>query len=182
MGLDTVELVVAIEEEFGLGIPDEEAERLATVGDVYEWLKVRIATADPQTCLTQRIFYKLRTALIQNYGVKRQAINSETRLTDLLSLEAVEAGWPSLQLFIDLKTPPFRVANELLGLRLSKQSLTMRQLVQSLISLNDSHFASMLASEQDIWNRLVLVIFRQANVNLEEIRYESSFTKDLRLD
>ena len=32
--LDTVELVMALEEEFGNEIPDEEAEKLATVGDV----------------------------------------------------------------------------------------------------------------------------------------------------
>ena len=31
--LDTVELVMALEEEFDLEIPDEEAEKIATVGD-----------------------------------------------------------------------------------------------------------------------------------------------------
>ena len=31
--LDTVELIMELEEEFGLEIPDEEAEKLATVGD-----------------------------------------------------------------------------------------------------------------------------------------------------
>jgi len=31
--LDTVELVMAFEEEFGLDIPDEEAEKILTVGD-----------------------------------------------------------------------------------------------------------------------------------------------------
>ena len=32
--LDTVELVMALEEEFGLEIPDDEAEKLQSVGDV----------------------------------------------------------------------------------------------------------------------------------------------------
>ena len=32
--LDTVELVMGLEEEFGNEIPDEEAEKLVTVGDV----------------------------------------------------------------------------------------------------------------------------------------------------
>jgi len=31
--LDTVELVMAFEEEFGLEIPDEDAEKITTVGD-----------------------------------------------------------------------------------------------------------------------------------------------------
>jgi len=37
--LDTVELVMAFEEEFGLEIPDEEAEQLQTVADAIRYLK-----------------------------------------------------------------------------------------------------------------------------------------------
>ena len=37
--LDTVELVMAFEEEFGAEIPDDDAEKLTTVGAVTEYLK-----------------------------------------------------------------------------------------------------------------------------------------------
>jgi acyl carrier protein len=37
--LDTVELVMAFEEEFGAEIPDEDAEKLTTVGAVINYLK-----------------------------------------------------------------------------------------------------------------------------------------------
>jgi acyl carrier protein len=37
--LDTVELVMALEEEFGQEIPDEEAEKLQTVGDVTKYVE-----------------------------------------------------------------------------------------------------------------------------------------------
>jgi len=37
--LDTVELVMAFEEEFGLEIPDEEAEKLQTVGDALNYMR-----------------------------------------------------------------------------------------------------------------------------------------------
>lgn len=37
--LDTVELVMAFEEEFGAEIPDEDAEKLNTVGAVVSYLK-----------------------------------------------------------------------------------------------------------------------------------------------
>ncbi|MBO77432.1 MAG: acyl carrier protein [Gemmatimonadetes bacterium] len=36
--LDTVELVMAFEEEFGLDIPDEDAEKMRTVGDAVGYL------------------------------------------------------------------------------------------------------------------------------------------------
>jgi acyl carrier protein len=41
--LDTVELVMAFEEEFGIDIPDEDAEQLRTVGDAIEYMKKRSA-------------------------------------------------------------------------------------------------------------------------------------------
>jgi acyl carrier protein len=37
--LDTVELVMALEEEFGQEIPDEEAEKLQSVGDVIKYIE-----------------------------------------------------------------------------------------------------------------------------------------------
>lgn len=37
--LDTVELVMALEEEFGLDIPDEDAEKITTVKDAIVYIK-----------------------------------------------------------------------------------------------------------------------------------------------
>ena len=37
--LDTVELVMALEEEFGNEIPDEQAEKLQSVGDVIKYVE-----------------------------------------------------------------------------------------------------------------------------------------------
>ncbi len=37
--LDTVELVMALEEEFGIEIPDEDAEKIQTVGDAVKYIE-----------------------------------------------------------------------------------------------------------------------------------------------
>jgi len=37
--LDTVELVMAIEEEFDIEIPDEDAEKITTVGEAIQYIK-----------------------------------------------------------------------------------------------------------------------------------------------
>lgn len=37
--LDIVELIMALEEEFDLEIPDKEAEKITTVGDAVEYIK-----------------------------------------------------------------------------------------------------------------------------------------------
>lgn len=41
--LDTVELVMALEEEFGVEIPDEDAEKLLTVGDALRYIEEKAA-------------------------------------------------------------------------------------------------------------------------------------------
>ena len=41
--LDIVELIMALEEEFGTEIPDADAEKVVTVGDVVEYIKEHIA-------------------------------------------------------------------------------------------------------------------------------------------
>jgi acyl carrier protein len=40
--LDTVELVMAFEEKFDIEIPDEDAEKMRTVGDATEYLKSKL--------------------------------------------------------------------------------------------------------------------------------------------
>ena len=42
--LDTVELVMALEEEFGIEIPDEDAEKIQTVGDAIRYIDEKANT------------------------------------------------------------------------------------------------------------------------------------------
>jgi len=42
--LDTVELVMAFEKEFDIDIPDEEAEKLRTVGDALKYLEEKLGS------------------------------------------------------------------------------------------------------------------------------------------
>jgi len=48
--LDAVELIMAVEKQFGVEIPDEEAENLQTVGDLVKYLEARLGhePADPE--------------------------------------------------------------------------------------------------------------------------------------
>ncbi|MCM8763305.1 MAG: acyl carrier protein [Candidatus Omnitrophica bacterium] len=41
--LDTVELVMALEEEFGIEIPDEDAEKMTTVGEAIKYIEEKVA-------------------------------------------------------------------------------------------------------------------------------------------
>lgn len=41
--LDTVELIMELEKAFGITIPDEDAENIATVGDAINYVKSKVA-------------------------------------------------------------------------------------------------------------------------------------------
>lgn len=43
--LDSVELVMALEEQFGIEIPDEEAEKIQTFRDVLQYVRTRTQSA-----------------------------------------------------------------------------------------------------------------------------------------
>jgi acyl carrier protein len=44
--LDTVELVMALEEEFDIEIPDEDAEKIKTVGEAVNYIKDKLPKKD----------------------------------------------------------------------------------------------------------------------------------------
>jgi len=41
--LDLVELIMALEDEYGIEIPDEDAEKIVTVGDAINYLEEKVA-------------------------------------------------------------------------------------------------------------------------------------------
>lgn len=47
MGLDSVELVARFEKEFKIEVPDQDAENIATVGDMANWLLVICLSSSP---------------------------------------------------------------------------------------------------------------------------------------
>jgi acyl carrier protein len=60
MGLDSVELVMEIEKSFGISIPDQEAEKITTVGKMYDAVWYHLEGKYSNKCNSQILFYKLR--------------------------------------------------------------------------------------------------------------------------
>jgi acyl carrier protein len=91
VGLDTVELVMAFEEVFGLEIPNAAAARMRTVRDVIDYVAARKPSVPATACSTQQTFYVIRRALGPVAGRHRR-LTPDTRLGELSDRE----GWPRI--------------------------------------------------------------------------------------
>ncbi len=97
MGLDGVELILAVEEEFGVEITVADAEKLRTPRDLVDCLLAKIAAARPEVCQSQRAFYTLRRALSAQTGQPRKTITPATPLADLLPEDVLDPAWSRLR-------------------------------------------------------------------------------------
>jgi hypothetical protein len=116
MGLDLVEFTIAIEDAFGIFIPDEDAEGLATPGQLVAYLEGRLQ-GGTSACLEQRAFYELRKAGMQVLDRPREAFRPSTlwadvlhpthlpRQWDLIRRAAGLSPWPPLKPLLSFGTP-----------------------------------------------------------------------------
>lgn len=76
MGLDGVELVLSVEEEFEIGIDDADAASLSTPRILADYVASRLGTPsiDNGRCLSQAAFYRIRSALVKQFGAPRQDV------------------------------------------------------------------------------------------------------------
>ena len=103
MGLDSVELVLRVEEEFEISITDEEAGKVRTVGQFYELILSKIQTTSD--CVSSKAFYKIRTSLVEVLGISRNMIRPTTHLEEIIPYVNRKAVWHQLTQEIDLKMP-----------------------------------------------------------------------------
>lgn len=104
MGLDAVEIVMEIEEAFGITLEEGEAAKMATPRDLVEAVCRKVGQADSPGCLTQRAFQLVRKSLMIRLGLRRAEIGPTVPLATLVGKER-RAGLLQ-ELAEDLKTGP----------------------------------------------------------------------------
>jgi acyl carrier protein len=78
MGLDTVELVMAVEEAFELEIPDAAAEKMLTVGDMHAFLVSEISRLGRKGD-SELIFDQMRAIIVRQLGVRPDEVIPSAR-------------------------------------------------------------------------------------------------------
>lgn len=106
MGLDYVELIMALEERFGIAIPDEDAEHLSTPGKVADYVFSKVQQATQPTCLTQRSFHLLRRGWLTTLNTPRSQFRLDSELEGLIPLKDRRQTWESLGQHVGALTWP----------------------------------------------------------------------------
>jgi acyl carrier protein len=87
MGLEGVEIVMAVEEAFDIEILDKEAETLRTPRDLIEVVMGKVGRSDLAVCLTQRAFHCLRRAFMRELKIKRAGFSLDVPMEQLLPVK-----------------------------------------------------------------------------------------------
>lgn len=109
MGLDGVELLMAVEDRFGITIEDEQAGQVATAGDLHELVMSKLTPSGPGSCLSSHVFYGLRRGLLEVTEVSRERVTPGASLEGLLPDEGRRGVWDSLGECSGWRLPPLRL-------------------------------------------------------------------------
>jgi acyl carrier protein len=126
MGLDGVELLMAVEERFGIDIPDEDAEKLVTPGHLQMYVLGRLQeqlarypTGEGGTGsedLREGAEGLLRHFLAEELGVDEETISVRTSLKRLIPAKIRRGVWENLKKDTALPVPKLRWSGWLFGL------------------------------------------------------------------
>ena len=83
MGLDSVELIMAVEEAFGIEIANAEAETIVTVGDLLQIVLHHL----PESERSETVWPRLREVIIEDTGVKPDLVTLDAEIVRDLGID-----------------------------------------------------------------------------------------------
>ena len=130
MGLDIIEVLMSVEDEFELAIPDEDAERVfTTVGATVDYLVGRLAADGRRAgvCPSSRTFYRLRRDVVARFGVDRRAVRMGSTFGRLIPA-GKRSHWKQVARASGIPSEPRRLS-DLFSDRFPGPGDTVRQLL-----------------------------------------------------
>jgi acyl carrier protein len=113
MGLDSIELIMEFEKTFGIEIPDADAEKLTTVGSVYDYIYSRVQSEQTNRCTTQIVFYRLCKYCTRRFNIARHEFTPLIDLNSIFPFENRREEYKAFSNSIELETPALTLSNRL---------------------------------------------------------------------
>jgi acyl carrier protein len=96
MGLDAVDLIISIEDEFQIVISDEEAFKCETPNLLTDLVYSKLRQSELDACPSMHGFYIVRKILMEQLTIPREKIKPETPLTELINKTNRDLLWKRL--------------------------------------------------------------------------------------
>jgi len=90
-------MVMCTEQQFGIEITDEEAEKITTPGMLIDFVCTKVKMSDRKTCASQQAFYRLRRALVKRLDCSRNDLRPSTKLNQIFKVNDVKDFWLDLR-------------------------------------------------------------------------------------
>ena len=197
MGLDSVELVMTVEEKFGIRIPDAECEKIYTVQDFADAVYPKIITHSTEKCLSQIIFYKVRKA-IKSVNPANDLITPDSKIKEVVGMDGLRTKWEKIEKAIGLKLPELVTMDfnenldthlKIFGVKTIKRTQpvtkgNLGQLTNWIISLNTEQLIDIkkITSKYEVERIISGIINERIGIPINEIELKHSITKDLGVD
>ena len=107
MGLDAVELVIAVEQTFDIVIPDAEAAEMITPALLIAHVQDAVeSSSNEKSCISQRAFHLVRAELMRILKVARSGVTLQTSISTLFPRGSRREDWNSFRAQSFLRSLP----------------------------------------------------------------------------
>jgi acyl carrier protein len=197
MGLDSVELLMSVEDKFGIRIEDSEAENICTVQHFADTVFSKIIINPSDKCLIQIVFYRIRKAF-QNLNLTELDIKPNSKISDLLTQSELKGNWNRLETELELKLPELVAIDfnpklnshvKIFGIKTIKRNTpvtkgTIRELIDWVISLNFEQTIDIqkITNKYEVERIISGIISENMGIPITEIELRHTITNDLGID
>ncbi len=108
MGLDVIEIIMEVEDRFGITISDNEAQSVITVGNLLNLIKSRIAAAHTARCPSLAAFLRIRQVTRECLEQPGLRIRPATAIAAVVPFHRRARLWWALQNVYGTSPPPLR--------------------------------------------------------------------------
>jgi acyl carrier protein len=106
MGLDSVELVISLEEAFGIELKDEEVTDTDTPRKLCDLIFSKLKVANESICQSQRAFYILRNTFLNIFKLDRKAVTPDLHFRNLILKTQEKEIWEQIKLAVSARSWP----------------------------------------------------------------------------
>ena len=87
MGLDTVELILAVEKRFVIEIPDKAAAQIATVGQLHQYVVAQLKNGGPPALTSESVYAILTDLICHQLGVRPEEVKPDAHFVNDLGAD-----------------------------------------------------------------------------------------------